>query len=359
MKTFLTAIFLPFVVFLSGCAADLPPQAINENSLVRVAALDESGLFAANHNGRKVAVSKDGLRLLDLSGSQKKLSPNHPVALAWSPDGLVLAAAFLVADYETRLTRYSAQGELLSEALLPVKLSQMLWSARGDLLLTGFALKAYSFGGDLLQMFYRVNDEEIVETLLSNTTLKLATMQQLLSIMQKILSVAFSSSGDEFVYVHLHDPPQFRPYLRLVYHNWRADMRRPLQRVPLQAVHIGWDQYEDSVVIQSANGVHNIDLWPTADDSVGQPVVDPYRFIDGRLYDGEQLLANWGEGARLQILSDGRFLLAVKKALYQGDGLRAGLIDAYSERAWTLRRWRFEGLVTPEEYLKLLREETP
>ena len=360
MKTLFAAVVLPLIILFSGCAAGLPPQSINENPLLRLAEVDETGVFTASRDGRNIAFARDGLNLHNLeSDVSRKLSRLKPAALAWNPSDLFLAAAFPVADYETRLILYSAQGEALHETVLPVAFSQMIWSVRGDLLLTGFALKTFSFGADLLQMLYRVDGNEVVETVLSNTTLKLTTVKRLAPIMTDILPVTFSPSGDELVYVHLHDPPQFSPYLQLLYKNWQVGGRRLLQKLPLQTLQVTWDNSEQSVVVRSSKGLHRLDLWPTPEDSVGQPVVEHYRFVDGRLYDGEQLLANWGEAAHLQILPDGRFLLAAKQALYRGDGLRAGLLDGYSERAWTLRRWRFEGLITADEYLKLLREESP
>ena len=84
-----------------------------------------------------------------------------------------------------------------------------------------------------------------------------------------------------------------------------------------------------------------------------------YRFVDGRLSAGQELLADWGAKARLQILPDGRFLLAVRNRLYRGNGLQAESHEDYSERRWLLRRWRFEGLITPAEYQQLLRKEKP
>jgi hypothetical protein len=47
----------------------------------------------------------------------------------------------------------------------------------------------------------------------------------------------------------------------------------------------------------------------------------------------------------------------VKNVLWRGAGLRSEPQQIYSEKEWTLRRWRFEGLITADEYQKLLREE--
>ena len=65
MKTLFTALVLPLTVLLFGCAAGSPPQAINENSLIRVAATDKTGMFSANQEGHKIAVVRGGLFLAD------------------------------------------------------------------------------------------------------------------------------------------------------------------------------------------------------------------------------------------------------------------------------------------------------
>ncbi len=358
MKTLFTALVLPLTVLLFGCAAGSPPQAINENSLIRVAATDKTGMFSANQEGHKIAVVRGGLHLYDFeSGSSKKISSDQPVALAWSADGLVLAAVFPVADYETRLARYSAQGELLHEALLPVAFNQMDWSARGDLLVMGYVLKLFSFGADLQQILYNMTDEDVVATVLSDTTLRLSTVKKLAKIMRDVLPVAFSPAGDELVYLHLHEPPQFSPYLKLIYKNWQVANGRSLQEMPLQRVQVVWEKPAQSVAVRTADGVLKLDLWPTVEDVISQSTTNHYRFVSGLLYDGDELLADWGEGAQLQILPDGRFLMAANNVLWRGDGLRSEPQESYSERAWTLRRWRFEGLITADEYQKLLKEE--
>ncbi len=359
MKLLNSFLMMTALALLSGCATGPIPQSINEKPLTRIAAIDATGLFAANWDARTLALVQSGLSLVDLNSKEKqKLSSDSPVALAFSPDSSVLAAAFPTAKNETRLTQYSSQGQLLHETILPIALTQLVWSARGDLLVTGYVLKKYSFGGDLQQLLYRVNGAEVTETVLSGTTLKLATVKLTAAIMAKVQPVAFSQTGDELVFVHLHDPPQFPPYLELVYYSWQVGKSRSLQKLPLQKLALDWGKTQ-SVTVQSSVGALTFALWPTAEETESLPSTKVYRFDTGRLYAGEELLADWGKDAKLQRLSGGRFLLSSRKALYLGDGLRPELSEPYSEKQWTLRRWRFQGLITSEEYQKLLREENP
>jgi len=360
MNNLSSVVAITCFLLLCGCVVTPPPQSINNDLLVEVLAIDEVGLFAADRDGHNVAVANSGLTLLSLdSNSEQKLSPDQPIALSWSPDGLALAAAFSVGGYETRLVLYSAQGNPLHEILLPVALSQMIWSVRGDLLATGFVLNTFSFGGNLQQLLYIVDGDDVEKTVLSDTTLTLATMRKISPAMQGVLPVAFSPSGDELVYVYVHDPPQFSPFLQILHHNWQSGGKRPLQRMPLQQLSVDWDKAGQSVTVRSTSGVQKLDLWTAADDSTDLPASGSYRFANGQLYDGEELLADWGAGSHLQLLSGGRFLLSVEKTLYRGGGLQDESYEKHSEKMWNLRRWRFEGLITPEEYLNLSREENP
>jgi hypothetical protein len=357
MRSIFSAVVITAFVLLSGCVSGPPPQAINETPLTHVTDVDPTGLFAADQDCRNLAVSRKGLQLLDLeSGSRQKLSSESPTALAWSTDRSALAAAFPIADYETRLELYSAQGALIHETLLPIVVSQMVWSSRGDLLVTGFALKVYSFGGNLRQALYRVTTEQVVEKVLADTSLKPATTKKLMPIMQSVQPVVFSAQGDELVFAKLHDPPAFSPYLQLRYMNWESGVERSLVKIPLQPIQFFWGGSENFVGVMAQAENFSLSLWPSAEGSAEQLRVPFYQFAKGRLYYGEKLVTDWGDEARLQILVDGRYLLAQKGRLYLGEGLQPVSRSVYNEKAWTLRRWRFEGLITSDEYLNLLEE---
>ena len=355
MKSLLS-LLLVALVLLHGCSTAPPPRSLSDNPLVRISAIDDGALFSAPHDGSRVAIAADGLSLYE-SDSQliRELSGEEPLALAWSRDGSTLAAAFHVADYETRVSLYSAKGDVLRQLVLPVALTRMTWSTRGDLLATGLALKNYTFGGNLRQALYRIDMEDTWETLLTDSTLRPSLVKQLAPVIGTLQPVAFSPDGDELAYLHLHDPPEFAPYLELKYRNWQSDEERTLQRLPQQAWRLAWGSSDDSIELLAANDSHVFELYPPV-ERAERPALQEYTFHDGRLHDGRQLLADWGETARWQPLDHGRFLLAVEKTLYLGDGLRPVSQKVYSDKLWNLRRWRFEGLINQGEYQKLLRE---
>ena len=356
MKRLIFSILI-ILSFVTACATGTPPGSIPDHPLRPLAGIDDSGLFSANQNGTKVAFTNDGLYLLDPdSGDKKKLSSAKPVALAWSPDGLSLAAAYERADFETELLVYSAGGRVINEAVIPVALSQLHWSSRGDLLAAGFVLKVFSFGGNLRQLLYRIDDDTLVETLLTDSTLRPALAQQVKPLLHNLLPVSFSPQGDELVFLYLLDPPLFSPYFQILYQNWQVDKPRELHKAPLQAMSFNWDLSGNIVNVLSEEGLQALNLWPSEGKAAVPSAAEAYRFIDGRFYHGQELLADWGEKSQIQRLADGKFILSVNRALYLGDGLKSHSAPTYNEAGWNLRRWRYEELVTPSEYQKLLEE---
>ena len=356
MKRLLSSTLI-ILTFAAACATGTPPGSIPDHPLRPLADIDDSGLFSANQNGTKVTFTNDSLYLLDPdSGDKKKLSSAKPIALAWSPDGLSLAAAFERADFETELLVYSTGGMVMNEAVIPVALSQLYWSSRGDLLAVGFVLKVYSFGGNLRQLLYRIDDDTLVETLLTDSTLRPPLAEQVKPLLHNLLPVSFSPQGDELVFLRLHDPPEFSPYFQLLYQNWQFEKPRELLKTPLQAMSLNWEPSGNIVNVLSEEGLQTLNLWPSEGKAVVPLTAENYRFIDGRLYRGLELLADWGKKSQIQRLADGKFLLSVNRALYLGGGLKSHSAPTYNEAGWNLRRWRYEELITPSEYQKLLEE---
>ena len=348
---------LIILTFAAACATGTSPRSITDNPLRPLADIDDSGLFSANQNGTKVAFTHNGLYLLDLdSGEKKKLSPVKPIALAWSPDGLSLAAAFESTDFETELLVYSAGGMVVNEFVIPVALSQLYWSSRGDLLAVGFVLKVYSFGGNLRQILYRIDDDTLVEKLLTDSTLRPSLTKQVEPILHSLLPVSFSPQGDELIFLRLQDPPEFSASFQLLYQNWQVDKPRELHKTPLQTMVFDWEPSGNIVKVLSEGELQTINLWSSERKAVAPSTEEAYRFIDGRLYRGLELLVDWGEKSQTQRLADGKFLLFVNRSLYLGDGLKSHSAPTYDETEWNLRRWRYEELITPSEYRKLLEE---
>jgi len=349
LKIFFLIVLLSLLV---ACAGTTPPLSLTGEPLTPLVSIDPSGVFAAGHSGETVIYALGGLRYRFLEGEDRLLSDEPPLFLAWSPDDTRFAAVFDLPDAECRLSLYASDGLLLQSWDLPTKVTALAWSARGDLLASGYRLASYSFGGNLQQTLFRVTDGQLFEARLTDTTLNPNTVKLLNPVLAEMLPVLFSRQGDELVYVSLHDPPEFPPFVKVLYRNWQTSEVRELLKLPLQKIHLGQGARADSIIVASGKSRYSIDLWPAQSGEE----TSFYQFIDSKLYCQNEIIADWGQGARLQLLDDGRFFLARKGKLYMGRGLQPALSSGYSEKNWELRRWRFDGLISPEEYLQLSHE---
>ena len=347
--------FFPIIASLLGCTTPVP-FSIDNDPLEKIVATRKIEIFEADSLGKNVAFSGDGLFVVDIqSGNLVRLNDETPLDLAWSPDGSILAAAFTSKDGEALVLQFSPQGELLLEKILPIVFGSLEWSARGDLLVSGSVLKLYSFGANLTQNLYRCIGNEFVQITLSDTTLHPETVKRVAPYIDYIQPLAFSSHGDELIFVSLHDPPEFPPYLEIVHQNWQVGSPRPLMKLPVQALDLRWLRGKEAVEIITETKKYSLQIWPTAE--VQSTSDTNYRFSLGRLYDGDQLLADWGAEAKIQILQDGRFLLGVKNTIFLGRGLRPGTTGSHNEKIWKLRQWRAAGLISPDEFINTLSKE--
>ena len=333
-------LWLALAALTAACVSPPAPRSLNETPLQLVAELDRDGGFAASPDGRQLAFGRQGLQLLDrAAGTTRRLADAAPVALSWRRDGTQLAAGFAEADGEGRLAVFDRSGALLSEQPLPGRPVNVSWSSRHDLLAVTYRLQIYSFGANLSQWLVRVDSQGPATVPLGDVTLKPTTARQLASALPILLQAAFSPDGDELVYLRLHDPPEFPAYLRLLYRNWQTTGERKLLDLPLQPHDIDWEPSGEAIVLQPLTPVaQRIELWPRAGEAPATQAAP----LPG---------ADAGQaGVRIQRLDDGRYLLATEGRLYAGTGLPERTPARHDDRVWQLRKWRFEGLITAEEF---------
>ena len=342
---YLPPLFFPLsiVLLLSACATLPTPDSPVDPSLRPVTAIDPEGVFAGSSDHSLIAFGRDGLQLLDVaSGETRRLDADAPLALGWRHDGAQLAAAFAAEDGKGRLVIFALDGQVLTRSELPGTAVALAWSRRDDLLVAGYTLRSYSFGGSLNQWLVRINGAEREQSTIGDVTLKPSTTKAVRDRMSDLLKVAFSPAGDELVVLQLHDPPQFPAYLQVTHRNWQAAGERKLPQLPVQPVALHWGVAEDEVVYRSVAGSWRVlSLWPPA----GSPAP-----VAGQAAD---LPEEWSAETRLQRFDSGDYLLAVDGRLYAGSNLPVRPLSADADKSWMLRKWRFEGLISPEEYLEV------
>lgn len=303
---------LLFAVLLSGlvtaCVAVVPQRGFDTAPTSSVVLRDGDVALAASPDRVSTAFGRQGLWLQNnASGQRRQLAPETPLALAWRRDGRQLAAAFPAVDQERGyLVVYDASGQRVDAWELPGRIVALTWSARNDLLAVGYQLRIFSFGANLSQWLIHVKDARIEQIPLGDMTIEPATARQWASMLPELLAVAFSPDGDELVLLRLHDPPQFPPYLQLLHRNWQVPGERKLKDLPVQPTTLAWAASGEAVNIQTT----------------GQPV---------------QRLELWPQ-------------MPVTASTATKSGLPDPLPSPRDDRLWTLRKWRFEGLITPEEF---------
>lgn len=354
MKIFYVLKTSAFVLLLFGCASFSTPQSATNQPISQIVKLGGEGGFSVDPLGQKLSYFSNELLLLDLiSGEPQKLANHEPIAINWNRDGSKLATFFPTDNNLTKVRLFSSEGSLLRDFDLPISYIQHKWSVRGDLLIVGFSEKKYTFGSNLQQKIFILDEENLAEILLSDTTLKPLTAKMMLGFMENFLAVAFSFLGDEVYFMQLHDPPEFDPYLVLSSMHWGSGSIRTHLRIPLQKVSLFASPNQDAVNLETSNFSQKVSIWPNKNHN--QPSTN-YFFRDGQLFLNGQRMKSWGLNARFQILDDGRYYLGTKGVLYEGKGLTPQKTANYSEKVWSLRRWRAMGLISPDEYLRLLDE---
>jgi len=241
--------------------------------------------------------------------------PTMPLTVsAVSPLDGRTAEAVVTEGGEGRVVVRDASGRELFVRVLPARVTALNWSGRGELLAFGYRLQRYTFGGNLTQTLFRMTTKMSDAVRLADQTIKPATAARFEEHSAPQLQVAFAPMGDELVYTRLHDPPDAPPYLQLVHRNWQSEHERELVRLPLAAVQLTWAGDDTVKVRQETGVVRCLQLW------------------------------------------DAPTTLGACEGTPQGGQDHP---EAYDERRWTLRRWRYLGLISPEEYRHLAEKETP
>ena len=108
--------------------------------------------FDLDAKGEKIAFADGGLRVLTVgSGRSRLISPDSPCALAWSPDGRRIAAAFC-RDKAGSLRIYGVEGDLLAEVGTPGRISGLAWRSMTEILALDVRMTQFSFGTNLAEI---------------------------------------------------------------------------------------------------------------------------------------------------------------------------------------------------------------
>lgn len=365
---------LLFMLTCAGCLAPPPittplPPGLAVTPVAQQ--LLPRGPVAVSPDGSLVAlVRREGLLLRSLDGkAEQKLDADHPVALAFNPDGSELAAAFSAAD-GSRLRRFATStGEVLGEISFSGHCEALL-SRKGEWLAFVTILEPFRFGGNLSSRLLRWDGgHDPVETSLNDTTLDRSTLAAA-EMLTATLRPQLSPHDDEILFLRLHDPPAFAPYVAVVLHHLETGSERLIAKLPLfsgSAIYLDGGElvaYGDGI-----NLVRIIDPWSEAEsqrlvragNQLASPASGDMLWVDEALLrrDGQELLTAAKEAEPVAFLPAGRLLLRTREELWLLSGLpvtATATSQPDSEELRLLRKWRAAGLIDAREYAERLKK---
>ena len=365
-RTFTIASMLVTAVILAAGCARLPvsgalPVGI---AVARVTKVEAASPFAWDPGGTKIALVSGSFAIHDPAAGNSLPLGAVPSAVAWSPDGDHLAAAF-PHDKDATLRIFNTRGALLSEADISGHVTKLAWRSEDELLVAAVTIDQLSFGADISGVLYRWKGiGKPAATTLTETTVRPFIARWPLETLYHTFTFALSPLGDEIVYTRLQDPPAFSPYVKICIRNLESGAEKEAAIAAVTSAGAVYSADGERILYgDGANASHWFDPWmgkelatfPTPGRTIALSPGNRYALIDGRLYrDGKEMVSFPATSEGAFAPAGGRLLLRYDGNLYMISGLSEPEADkkvpADRERLLTLRKWRSEGLISVPDY---------
>ena len=350
----------------SGCSRlPVTGQLPSNLTATKITDLDETSPMAIAPDGRVVAISSSGLKLLHLpTGQQVEVSGTTPREVAWSPRGYSLAASYPTGTGST-LVSYDYQGIKLAETQVQGEITDLTWLSEGEILAASVTITNFKFGSNYKTVIHRwiPGKGEPTSTPLRDTTLQPITARNWLPILQRGPRLDLSRTADQILYLQPIDPPLFTPYYKLILRDLTSGREMELASVGMSTS--GGRFTADGELVVYGNGADKTTVYdPWTDETVASfkaagtnlqiSPTGEYRFSDGALYQGDKLVTMLAPGGIGRFTPDGRLLLSADNTLYLLDGLQPAsdklLPVDHLKKLLQPRAWRIEGIISPKEY---------
>jgi hypothetical protein len=335
-------------------------------TLTPLARVPDGALFVPDPEGRRVALSDDGLALLETAtGHRVILSPDDPQAMTWSPDGRHVAAAFRnVRGSEVRI--YDTSGTITGTVGIDGNVSALAWRGAHEVLVAAMEVKVFSFGSNFVQALYRWdNGKPPVRMELQNSTLRPKTGLEGQEL-SRLFTLSLSPFGDAIVYTRLHDPPVYSPNIHYVLRNLATGSEKNVATASLNSGGVkfagGDDRMlygdgESETVLRDPWRERNLSAFPGPGHSLAASGGGTTLLIDGRLFRDGKLLLAFPADTSGSFNSDGSLLFLRRgRELFLMTGLPSDpppkLPADIRDRYLTLRQWRSDGLIDPADFTK-------
>jgi len=334
-------------------------------SVAEIGSCDANSPFELDMKGENIAFADGGLKIGNLrSGRTRLICSDTPCALAWSPDGKRIAAAFC-RENGTKLRLFDYAGELQAETEVPGTVSNLAWRSATEVLAMNIVVRQFSFGANIAEALLRwdgVSDPQRLAFF--DNTLKPTTMKQWKDNLMGRLTFRLSPLGDEVLLVNVIDPPLFPTYLRIILHNLGSGKSREITKVSLGSGGAAFLGAGESIVLGDGDNRTLVsDPWkgvtlrtiPTPGREVAVSSGGRYMMLDGNLFGEGIRIASFQDSCRSNFSAFGGYM-----AVRCGD--RLSLVSGLQEdlsvrfqpketaRIIELRKQLSEGLITPQDY---------
>jgi len=368
MLRFIYSLFCIILIsaFLPACTTPhmiipVDPEGFSPRYIGRIT---PGGTFSPDPAALRIAVEHKGLVLLSINdGTEKILSKQAPLALAWSNDGQRLAAAF-AEEGQSKLVIYNADSREEMSLSIQGRVTQLEWSPSGELFALAVNLKVYTFGTNQKGTLLRWSPHDSIKREpLFDTTLKPRTLAELGDSFYRLSRFDLSPLGDEIIYTRLADPPVIGRSIKMTHRHLSSGAEGWVYDIPLESGGSFWSFDSEKLLISDGSRTYQFDPWQRKElqkwQLPGQHLalspVENMIYVDGFLYRNGQELAQLQSG-RASFSHDGKHLVvADQKSLLMYSLPSVNVVDPapqpIKERLLLLRELRSKGLVTMEEYL--------
>lgn len=354
------------LLWLSGpaaCAPSMPVPSLPEGiSPVHLRPGPQSSFLAWHPSGGKLALADEGLRVINLeTGKEALLGEQAPAALAWSPDGKRLAAAF-VSGGSSRLRILTMAGGPEQEVALAGRVEALFWPRAGEILATAVSVETFSFGANFRSLLYRWDlAGSPTAAVLAETTLKPLTRRRLEEKELGFPPPVLSSDGEFLLFTRLHDPPARTPYLKVVLRHLENGAELEQGEAAAYFAGLTFAGSEEILFGDGRGETLKINPWTghgaLFSASPGRLLAaspgGTYVLIDGHLLlQGEEVAVLPGIDGAWFAPRGGNLLVRRGDSFLVLGGLEEEMGPSADGRLRLLRRWRTEGLISAEEYVR-------
>jgi len=350
---------------LAGCATLPPVSELPESfQLEKVGSVTAHSPLAWHPDGRRYAVAAHGLMVGQLNGESRVIGQGHPTAIAWSPTGTFLAAAFISGNVTTVTILDAVDWSQVAEVPVEGKVHDLAWLKDGELVFAAVTVKKFNFGGNYsVRLYHWRQNEELKFAIIADTSPLKSTLAALSDTVYDTVHLQVSPFKDEIVFTRLMAPPNVDPHYQLLVRHLVSGQERLVSKLPLgshggrylpdgDALFYSDGRYQS--IAGSIWGTESYETYPAGLQLETSPG-GRFKLIDNQLFRDKTVQLRFARIDSAAFSPDGsRLLFIADKKLYLLSSFDDQAVQrvSISPRLLELRRWRSEGLITPQEFIK-------